>query len=63
MFETSLRGEPVHGLNVVELDPDGLVGELTVFFGPLTALQLISEVIGGPRTCMTSVITYKRTHR
>ncbi len=53
----------MHGLNVVELDPDGLVGELTVFFGPLTALQLILEVIGGPRTCMTSVITYKRTHR
>ena len=34
-FETSLRGERAHGLNVVEYQPDGLVGELTVFFRPL----------------------------
>jgi hypothetical protein len=46
LFETSLRGEPAHGLNVVEYRPDGLVGELTVFFRPLAALALIAEVIG-----------------
>ncbi len=46
LFETSLRGEPAHGLNVVALRPDGLVGELTVFFRPLAALQLVAEVIG-----------------
>jgi hypothetical protein len=46
-FETSLRGTPAHGLNVLELDSDGRVKELTVFFRPLAALQLVSEVIGG----------------
>jgi hypothetical protein len=47
LFETSLRGEQAHGLNVVTYRPDGLVGELTVFFRPLAALQLVAEVIGG----------------
>lgn len=46
LFETSLRGKPAHGLNVVALRPDGLVGELTVFFRPLASLQLVAEVIG-----------------
>jgi hypothetical protein len=46
LFETSLRGERAHGLNIVVYRPDGLVGELTVFFRPLAALRLISEVIG-----------------
>ncbi len=45
-FETSLRAERAYGLNVVEYQPDGLVGELTVFFRPLAALALIAEVIG-----------------
>jgi hypothetical protein len=47
MFETSLRRERAHGLNVVACQPDGLVGELTVFFRPLAALSIIAEVIGG----------------
>lgn len=47
MFETSLRGQRAHGLNVVTQRPDGLVGELVVFFRPLMTLQLIAEVIGG----------------
>jgi hypothetical protein len=46
LFETSLRGEHAHGLNVIAHQPDGPVGELTVFFRPLVALQLIAEVIG-----------------
>jgi hypothetical protein len=46
LFETSLRGEPAHGLNVVVYRPDGLVGELTVFFRPLAALALVAEVVG-----------------
>ncbi len=46
LFETSLRGERAHGLNLVAYQPDGLVGELTVFFRPLAALALIAEVIG-----------------
>jgi hypothetical protein len=46
LFETSLRGEHAHGLNVVAYRPDGLVGELTVFFRPLAALRLVAEVIG-----------------
>lgn len=47
LFETSLRGTRAHGLNVVKCQPDGLVGELTVFFRPLAAMQLVAEVIGG----------------
>ncbi len=46
LFETSLRGEAAHGLNVVKHQPDGLVGELTVFFRPLAALELVAAVIG-----------------
>ena len=47
LFETSLRGQRAHGLNVVRYRPDGLVGELTVFFRPLAAMQLVAGVIGG----------------
>jgi hypothetical protein len=47
LFETSIRGERAQGLNVVAYQPDGLVEDLTVFFRPLTALQLIADVIGG----------------
>lgn len=46
LFETSLRGRPAQGLNVISFGPDGLVEDLTVFFRPLTSLQLIAEVIG-----------------
>jgi hypothetical protein len=42
-----LDGQSAHGLNVIAFQPDGRVSELTVFFRPLAALQLISEVIGG----------------
>src|SRR5258708_23041201 len=48
LFETSLRGHRAHGLNVVKYQPDRLVGELTVFFRPLAAMQLVADVIGGP---------------
>lgn len=47
LFETSLRGQEAYGANVVARRPDGLVGELVVFFRPLAALQSIAEVIGG----------------
>lgn len=47
VFETAVRGQRADGLNVVSQQADGLVDELTVFFRPLSALQLISEVIGG----------------
>jgi hypothetical protein len=47
LFETSLRGQRAHGLNVVKYQPDELVAELTVFFRPLAAMQLVAEVIGG----------------
>ena len=47
LFETSLRGQRAHGLNVVKYQPDGLVAELTVFFRPLAAMQLVADVIGG----------------
>jgi hypothetical protein len=46
LFETSLRAERASGLNVVRIGSDGLVAELTVFFRPLAALQLVSQVIG-----------------
>ena len=47
LFETSVRGQRAHGLNVVGSLPDAPVGELTVFFRPLAAMQLVAEVIGG----------------
>jgi hypothetical protein len=47
LFETSLGGQRAHGLNVVKYQPDGLVTELTVFFRPLAAMQLVADVIGG----------------
>jgi hypothetical protein len=47
LFETALRGQRAHRLNVAGYLPDGLVGELTVFFRPLAAMQLVAEVIGG----------------
>jgi hypothetical protein len=47
LFETTLRGQHADGLNVVTFEPGGLVSGLTVFFRPLSALQLIAEVIGG----------------
>jgi hypothetical protein len=46
LFETSLRGQRASGVNVVQTQANGLVGELTVFFRPLAALQLVSGVIG-----------------
>ncbi len=46
LFKTSLRDQRADGLNVVVLQDDGLVAELTVFFRPLATLQLIAEVIG-----------------
>jgi hypothetical protein len=46
LFDAQIRGQSAHGLNVVMLDGDGLVRELTGFFRPLPTLQLISEVIG-----------------
>jgi hypothetical protein len=47
LFDTSLRGQRAHGLNVVRYQPDGMVAELTVFFRPLAAMQLVADVIGG----------------
>jgi len=47
LFETSLRGQRAHGLNVVRYQADGLVTELTAFFRPLAAMQLVADVIGG----------------
>jgi hypothetical protein len=43
LFETSLRGQQAHALNVVKCQSDGLVTELTVFFRPLAATQLVAE--------------------
>ncbi len=47
LFETALRGQRAHGLNVVKYQADGLAAEVTVFFRPLAAMQLVAEVIGG----------------
>jgi hypothetical protein len=47
LFDTALRGEAAHGLNIAHHTASGLVDELTVFFRPLAALQLVAEVIGG----------------
>ena len=46
LFETELRGTSAQGLNVIETAGDRIC-DLTVFFRPLRALQLVAEVIGG----------------
>jgi hypothetical protein len=46
LFETGVGGRSAQGLNVVELDDARLVRDLTVFFRPLAALQLIAQVVG-----------------
>ncbi len=45
LFDTELRGVPAQGLNVVETSA-GRIRDLTVFFRPLPALQLVDGVIG-----------------
>ena len=47
LFETSIGQTTAQGLNVVMLDEQGVIRELTVFFRPLAALALIAEVVGG----------------
>ncbi len=46
LFEAKIGGRAAQGLNVVRLDGNAQVRELTVFFRPLESLQLIAEVIG-----------------
>ena len=45
LFDTELRGTPAQGLNVIETAA-GQIRDLTVFFRPLPALELVAEVIG-----------------
>jgi len=46
LFETTIGGRQAQGLNVLELDADGRIGALTVFFRPLDALARIAQVVG-----------------
>ncbi len=46
LFETAIHGVAAQGLNVVRTGEEGLVGDLTVFFRPLAALERVSSVIG-----------------
>jgi ketosteroid isomerase-like protein len=45
LFDTELRGTRAQGLNVIETAA-GAIRDLTVFFRPLPALQLVADVIG-----------------
>ncbi len=46
LFETRIGDGSAQGLNVIEFDDAALVRDLTVFFRPLAALQLIAQVVG-----------------
>lgn len=46
LFETVVRGQPAQGLNVLALDDSDRIRELTVFFRPLEALELLRDVVG-----------------
>ncbi len=46
LFETSIDDTPAQGLNVIDFNPAGLIGEVTVFFRPLASLQIIAERVG-----------------
>ncbi len=47
LFDTTIGGRSAQGLNVIELDGAGLIGDLTVFFRPLDRLLAIAEAVGG----------------
>ena len=46
LFEARIRDQAAQGLNVIRHDDSGLVRELTVFFRPIEALELLRDVIG-----------------
>ena len=45
-FEAGIRERTAQGLNLLRLDENGQVRELTVYFRPLESLQLVAEVVG-----------------
>jgi hypothetical protein len=45
-FETTIADRAAQGLNVLDIDADGRIRELTVFFRPLDALAAIADAVG-----------------
>jgi len=46
LFDTTIGTHAAQGLNVIELDDAGRIGDLTVFFRPLASLAAIADVVG-----------------
>jgi len=45
-FRSVVDGREVHGVDMIEFDPDGLIVDFTVMVRPLSALNLVVEKMG-----------------
>jgi hypothetical protein len=46
VFETSVDGTSLHGIDLIVLDDDGLISELTVMVRPLSAANALAAAMG-----------------
>ena len=49
-FRSVVDGREVHGVDMIEFDPDGLIVDFTVMVRPLSALNLVVEKMGAELT-------------
>ena len=49
-FKSVVDGREVHGVDMIEFDPDGLIVDFTVMVRPLSALNLVVEKMGAELT-------------
>lgn len=45
IFRATVGGKEVHGIDLVQLDADGLISEFTVMVRPLSAVNALSEAV------------------
>ncbi|SCG75922.1 nuclear transport factor 2 family protein [Micromonospora coxensis] len=45
IFRATVRGRQIHGLDLLQLDDDGLIQEFTVMVRPLSAVTTLSEAV------------------
>nr|WP_308194989.1 hypothetical protein [Micromonospora sp. R77] len=45
VFRATVRGKQIHGLDLLQLDDDGLIDEFTVMVRPLSAVTALSEAV------------------
>ena len=45
VFRATVRGKEIHGIDLLQLDADGLVSEFTVMVRPLSAVTALGEAV------------------